>query len=252
LRSVRSTKSLYNRQYFEEQNPRSLDSARLVVPIVVSVIAPRTVVDVGCGNGSWLCAFLENGVSEIHGYDGTSIERSELLIPPGSFTRVDLEDPAAGVEGQFDLAVSLEVAEHLSPEAGDFLVKRLTQLAPVVLFSAAVPRQGGTGHQNEQWPAYWIERFRNRGFLAFDSIRRSIFFDSRVEWFYRQNVLLFASADWPHLDTLMPLDTSDADDRMIEWVNHRLGLRAPTLRESLLNILPATRRALAYRARRLL
>jgi hypothetical protein len=248
---VRSTLSRYNRRYFEEQNPRSLDSARLVVPIVISVVAPRNVVDLGCGDGAWRGAFHENGVSEVRGYDGASIESTELLIPAESFTRVDLEDPAASIEGQFDLAVSLEVAEHLSPQAGGFLVDRLTELAPVVLFSAAVPRQGGTGHRNEQWPASWIERFRNRGFLAFDSIRRSVFFNPRVEWFYRQNLLLFASADWPRRDTLMPRDASDSDDRMIDWVNHRLALRPPTLRESLLNILPATRRAVAYRARRL-
>jgi hypothetical protein len=252
LRRARSRLSQYTPHYFEEQNARSLDSARLVVPVVMSVVAPRSVVDVGCGNGAWLCAFRENGVREVHGYDGASIEPTELLIPAASFTRVDLEDPAAPVEGRFDLAVSLEVAEHLSPQAGDRLVERLTQLAPVVLFSAALPRQGGTGHRNEQWPAYWIERFRDRGFLAFDSIRRSVFFDSRVEWFYRQNLLLFASADWPRRETLKPLDASDSDDRMVDWVNHRLALRTPTLRESLLNILPAAWRAVAYRGRRLL
>jgi hypothetical protein len=65
----------------------------------------------------------------------------------------------------------------------------------VVLFSAAIPFQGGTHHLNEQWPDYWAALFKNHDYVPIDCIRRGIWGNQQVEWYYAQNVLLFASAD---------------------------------------------------------
>jgi glycosyltransferase involved in cell wall biosynthesis len=73
-------------------------------------------------------------------------------------------------------------------------VDSLVRHASVVLFSAAIPDQGGTAHLNEQWPSYWAELFARRGYQAYDAIRPAVWDDQQVAWWYRQNILVFADA----------------------------------------------------------
>jgi hypothetical protein len=68
-------------------------------------------------------------------------------------------------------------------------------LAPAVLYSAAIPRQGGENHINEQWQSWWVERFRNHGYAAIDCVRNRIWNDHEVEWWYVQNILLMVRED---------------------------------------------------------
>jgi hypothetical protein len=75
------------------------------------------------------------------------------------------------------------------------LVAELTSLAPVVLFSAAIPFQGGLNHVNEQWPDYWAALFAAHGFRVADVLRWRIWNDAQVTWWYKQNILLFAHDD---------------------------------------------------------
>ena len=185
--------STYDAAFYESHRGASLLSAQSVVPIVMQLVRPESVLDIGCGIGLWLDVFRRAGVTRVLGMDGVYVDRRQLAIDPGSFSEVDLER-SAEVPGEFDLAVSTEVAEHLSPKAGDALVAALTAAAPVVLFSAAVPGQGGDNHINEQWPSYWIERFAGRGYTMVDAIRPQIREDGRVAWYYRQNLMMFASA----------------------------------------------------------
>ena len=114
------------------------------------------------------------------------------MIDPGCFAETDLYGPFT-LEGDYDLAISLEVAEHLPARAGRRLVAELTRVAPIVLFSAAIPGQGGKGHVNEQWPAYWRALFNRHGFRQLDILRGHILHDDRVQWWYRQNMFLYAS-----------------------------------------------------------
>ena len=73
----------------------STESARVTVPLVIDAISPRSVVDVGCGLGAWLAVFKEHGVDDLLGYDGPWVDRSLLLVTPGEFRAVDLEEPFA-------------------------------------------------------------------------------------------------------------------------------------------------------------
>lgn len=164
----------------------------MIVPLVVRMLAPRSVVDVGCGLGTWLAVFAGNGVSDVVGVDGKYVDTDRLEIPPERFVAHDLATPLS-VGRRFDLAVSLEVAEHLPADRAAVFVASLTGLAPFVLFSAAIPFQGGTNHVNEQWPGYWADLFEARGFAPVDCIRREVWSDERVEWWYAQNTLLFVN-----------------------------------------------------------
>jgi SAM-dependent methyltransferase len=158
-------------------------------------VQPRSVIDVGCGLGTWLTVFIEHGVMDVWGVDGEYVERARLEIDEDRFQVADLRRPLV-VDRRFDLSVSLEVAEHLPAQSSDSFVASLTSLSPFVVFSAAAPHQGGAQHVNEQWPAYWAERFRARGFEPVDCLRRRLWEDERVEWWYAQNTFFYADASY--------------------------------------------------------
>jgi hypothetical protein len=181
----------YNQQFFEDSGPESERSAKVVVPLVCEIIAPVSVIDVGCGAGFWLAEFARRGVRDYLGVDGAYVPAELLQIPSPRFLAHDLRQPIE-LRRRFDMAMSLEVAEHLPAEAADTFVQSLGTLSDVVLFSAAVPGQGGTDHINEQWPAYWFQRFAKQGFLAFDLLRPMIWNDTNVSWWYRQNLILYS------------------------------------------------------------
>jgi SAM-dependent methyltransferase len=169
-------------------------SARLVIPIVLELCRPQSVVDVGCGTGIWLSVFQECGVADVRGLDGPYNAMSEFRVDRSLFTAVDFEKPFA-LDRTFDCAVSLEVAEHVSPANADRFVQSLVALAPLVLFSAAIPFQGGYQHVNEQWPEYWVERFDRHGYRAVDVIRPRVWNETGICWYTKQNTLLFVRDD---------------------------------------------------------
>lgn len=181
----------YDEEFYKDQRNGSLGSARRIVPLLVDLLRPSSVLDVGCGTGTWLSVFGEAGVTDLQGIDGGYVRQEQLLIDPSRFREHDLRTPF-DLGRQFDLVISLEVAEHLPPENADAFVRTLTQHGSMVLFSAAIPAQGGTNHLNEQWQHVWARRFEAAGFVAVDCIRRQVWFDPQVESFYAQNILLYA------------------------------------------------------------
>jgi SAM-dependent methyltransferase len=184
----------YDADFYARQQHGSLQSARRVLPHLMELVAPRSIVDVGCGVGTWLKAAGELGVCDVAGLDGAYVDRGLLQIPREQFTAVDLTQPFT-VGRTFDVALSLEVAEHLPEASAASFIESLTRLAPVVLFSAAIPKQMGEHHVNEQWPSWWIERFSRVGYTAVDVIRPRIWEDDQVEWWYAQNTLLMVRGD---------------------------------------------------------
>ena len=186
--------ALYNSSFFSGHLAGSASSAKTIVPITLDLTGARSVVDIGCGTGAWLREFARAGVNDFLGMDGPWVRQEDLLVPAESFRSADLSSPPA-CDRTFDLAISLEVAEHLPESAAEGFVSALCRLAPVVLFSAAIPGQGGTGHINEQWPGYWSERFGAAGHKPIDCIRARVWSNPRVQWWYAQNTLVFAKAE---------------------------------------------------------
>lgn len=184
----------YDGGFFDGLRSSARSSAQVLVPMTLTMVPATSVVDVGCGTGTWLSVFGEHGVSELLGIDGDYVDRSSLDIGADRFLAADLAAPLP-LSRRFDLALSLEVAEHLPAERAEGFVQDLTRLAPVVLFSAAVPNQGGTHHVNEQWPSYWADLFAVHGYESVDCLRPRLWDDARVAWWYAQNVLLYVSRD---------------------------------------------------------
>lgn len=255
----------YAPTFFARELDRARASAEAIVPLVMERVQPRSVVDLGCGHGLWLETFARHGVDDFTGVDGDWVPQDALHFPPERFVAARLDKPL-DLGRRFDLAVSLEVAEHLPERGAARFVQNIAALAPCVLFSAAVPYQRGTDHINEQWPDYWAALFAEHGYVPLDGLRRLVWSNRDVFPFYRQNIMMFATpaavAKRPLLarDRGLTVDTqlSIVHPELLESVaahprEHVLRPRAGELMLSeLLPALPAAAaRAVRWRLRRL-
>ena len=187
---------VYTAEFYKNQMGGSYKSAKIVLPFVLDIVPSpiKSAVDFGCGKGTWLAALQELGVDEIKGYDGDWVDTGSLVIPAESFSAVRL-DTKISLEKRYDMAISLEVAEHLPEESAHIFVKTLTSASDIILFSAAVPYQGGTNHINEQWPEYWFNIFKEFDYIGVDCLRNSIWKNSEIAVWYRQNIFLYVKKD---------------------------------------------------------
>jgi SAM-dependent methyltransferase len=154
-----------------------------------------SVADVGCGGGNWLYAARALGATRLAGFDLVPVPDEALSIDRELITIVDLTRPMQDQE-RYDLAISTEVAEHVGGEHADAFLKNLCGFSDIVLFSAALPYQGGIHHVNEQWVEYWNRKFRVLDFVCFDIFREAFWNDARIPYFYRQNCLLYVRTRW--------------------------------------------------------
>ena len=233
----------YDAAFYEMHSNNSSSSAGQVVPYLVSLFSPQSVVDVGCGIGTWAAEFRRQGVPEVMGIDGAYVDKGQLRIPESSFLSRDLEQPLASIR-TFDLAISVEVAEHLSPSRASSFVEDLIHLAPVVVFSAAVPFQGGINHVNEQWGSYWHSLFAAKGFRSIDCLRARFWNDPRVAVWYRQNMMVYASED--RIQKLAPFGQTMPLDVVHPELFH-LKMAQPLLRVLLKSLPVALKRSLKLR-----
>jgi len=239
-----STATLYDKGFFRGIEDGSRRSARHVLPHIFDLVAPRSVVDVGCGAGAWLAVVKELGISEILGIDGDYVDPAQCLIPSANFLAADIGRPLC-LDRRFDLVLSLEVAEHIAPERASTYIENLVSLGDVIAFSAAIPNQTGRGHVNEQWPDYWADRFREKGFIAHDCLRELIWDNRDVERWYRQNLFLYVHEN--RLATLPALMAAKKSVRRPLAMVHPASYMAPSL-SALAQMVPGTiRRAIRRR-----
>jgi SAM-dependent methyltransferase len=193
LDSGRKTENRLQEELYSKDEWSVPVAAKVMIPMMIDLFDPKSVVDVGCGYGMWLLQFDTLGIKDYVGVDG-EWQRKRLVISPNHFVAHDLLEPLK-LNRTFDLAICLETAEHLPDVAGRNLVRSLTELSSVVLFSAAIPFQPGTHHINEHWQNYWAEIFSDYRFVPIDAIRKRLWRNKNVEVVYIQNTLLYANKD---------------------------------------------------------
>jgi SAM-dependent methyltransferase len=173
--------------YDHTANRHSLEGPRRALPLLLGAEPVRSLLDVGCGRGTWLKAAGEIGITDVIGVDGADIAPEALLFPAAQFVRHDLSRPWS-LQRRFDVVLCLEVAEHLEADASRTLIEALTGHADRIIFSAACPGQPGQHHVNCAWPATWQALFNDCGFVCDDAVRWQIWSDAAIEPWYRQNI----------------------------------------------------------------
>jgi SAM-dependent methyltransferase len=178
-------------QYTHNTGFHNLIAPREIVPVIMDLVKPNSVIDIGCGTGTFLRVFKENGVKHIKGIDGAWCDEKLLFenIDKSEFTIKDMENNL-GINEKFDLLVCLEVAEHLTPLRASSFVNEITQISDVILFSAAIPNQGGDHHYNEQWLTYWEGQFNLKNYEIHDVLRPIFWENPNIYWWYKQNMVL--------------------------------------------------------------
>ena len=187
---------IYSARYYQMLvEPYARKSVTQMADSIVKTFHPASVIDVGCGSGALLVGLRKLGVRRLIGLDaaeaGLDIARARGL----DVRKFDIATDRWSGGERFDIAVSMETAEHLPKDAADRYVELLCSLAPVVIFTAAHPGQGGIGHLNEQPPEYWIELFKAHGFqLAEKTVAdwQTAWTTAGVANFYTRNLMVFA------------------------------------------------------------
>ncbi|MBF0384190.1 MAG: methyltransferase domain-containing protein [Magnetococcales bacterium] len=179
---------VYDKAFMKWANANQ-QSARVVVPLVLSIWPAKTVVDFGCAMGDWLVVWEEHGLT-ITGVDGDYVDLEKLNIKKEYFIEGDLNQPQ-NLGKRFDIVQCLEVAEHIQPQNAQQLIDTLTNHSDAVLFSASPPGQGGEYHINEKPFSYWRDLFAKRDYQLFDCIRPALADKLEVKPWYRYNTMFF-------------------------------------------------------------
>jgi hypothetical protein len=183
---------VYSGGFYDYIDSGSRASARTVARLLLSEMTIASLLDVGAGHGAWAAEWMAAGVADVLAVDGDYVARDRLAIPADHFRAHDLLQPLE-LDRRFDLVQSLEVAEHLPAHRADDFVASLARHGDVILFSAAVPHQGGEHHVNEQPLGYWRAKFAAHGYQPYDWLRPRLKADAEVMPWYRYNSLIYAN-----------------------------------------------------------
>lgn len=182
----------YTQEYYSRHYLGAYSSAKTILEHISKFLMPKSIVDFGCGTGVWLKVAKDVFNSQVLGIDLHDYNSLSMYINENEYCSHDLTG-TVNLNRSFDLAISLEVAEHIDSQYADEFIKTICNHSSIVLFSAAIPMQGGTGHINEQPCTYWAEKFALLGYRAIDCIRPIIWNDDNVEIWYRNNTVLYVS-----------------------------------------------------------
>lgn len=184
---------IYNKDcYLADQ---SFLSAKNVIQIFSEYYKPGSVIDIGCGVGTWLKAWQDAGTNIIKGLDCNNVADEFLYFDREYIEKVDLEKHKNVDNIFFDLAMSLEVAEHLPQKASADFVDLITSYSDIIIFSAAIPHQPGTRHINCHPLQFWVDLFNKKDYQCFDFLRPKLIKNDQVDFWYKQNILVFVKSE---------------------------------------------------------
>ncbi len=196
---LKKAHNIYDDNFFDNQVHGSLLAAKEILKILYEFYKPVSVIDIGCGRGSWLAVAESLGSIYLKGIDGPWISKNDLISKNIDFTPMDLEQPIETKE-KYDLCLSIEVAEHLHKKYATRFVKTLCNVSDIVIFSAAIKFQEGPNHINQQWQSYWVDLFGTNDFQCYDVFRNKIWNNDNIDWWFRQNVFLYINNSSSSID----------------------------------------------------
>lgn len=186
--------NIYDNFFFNANCGPAKKAAECIMPLIIEKLKPCSIVDIGCARGVFLAEVKKYGINVL-GIDGDYVDRDKLWIEQSEFIAHDVGEKIS-LSQKYDIAMSFEVAEHIEATKAEQFVDNLVNLSDVIVFSAAIPMQGGEYHVNEQWQSYWQEKFKRRGYRASLCLRNFFWNECKIESFRRQNILLFIKEEF--------------------------------------------------------
>lgn len=216
----------YTDTFYSERHNNTIKAAKAVIKTVMKILPTiNSVVDFGCGVGSWLYVFKNHhNIPEIIGLDGDWVPNKQLVIDKNEFIETNMEN-TVNLNKRFDLAISLEVAEHISQKNASIFVKNIITHSDMIIFSAAIPFQGGSNHINEQWQSYWSDMFEAYGYRAIDIIKPAIWNNDEIPYYYKQNIVLYVNKEAEHRLNIPTMCMEWFPNNAINMVHPELFLR---------------------------
>lgn len=198
----------YDNWFFEEHEKKdelylSVDfsykmSKKIISYLINNGVKIRSSIDFGGGSGAWSKAIKDVAGADILVLDGNNIDRSKLLMSNEflqcDFAKDDIIEKI-GKKEKFDIALCIEVAEHIDEELAEGFIKNICSTSDVILFSAAIRYQGGNHHVNEQMQSYWCAIFKKNNYRIVDCIRKRFWNDEEIDCVIRQNCFLYVSEE---------------------------------------------------------
>lgn len=183
---------MYSQQFYDRNFGYASALSERLTPFLCGILKVNSIIDFGCGEAKLLsdlsAGFLTDDILGLN-YD----KPKSLCIPPEKFMQCDFTKEL-NLGRKFDLAISLEVAEHLDSQYACHFIDMLTSHSKgIVLFSAATPGQGGVHHVNEQPHEYWHEKFHSKGYFCFDIVRPYLQFFKLIPSWYRNNIFIYGT-----------------------------------------------------------
>lgn len=185
---------LYPNKFYAQRESKTSYAARVILDILFNEFEINSAIDLGCGNGVWVTELERRGVSRTLGVDGPWVPRN-LFLSQSDYLEHNFALEKFIIKERFDLVICLEMFEHIPHARSIELISTISSITDCVLFSAAVPNQGGNGHINEQYLSYWVKLFQNKGFYVNDTIRPKIWNDPAIPYWYRQNIVIFSRVE---------------------------------------------------------
>lgn len=178
-------------RYIHDENAHNLRAPEIIVPIICKVLKPKSVIDIGCGIGTFLYAFKNEGINDLLGIDGEWVNKEQFSkFAPLDILQIHNLEHKITLSKRYDLAINLEVAEHLDEIFAETHIKNLVSFSDIILFSAAIPGQIGQNHKNEQWLDYWESIFNKFDYSIHDVIRPIFWNNKNIARWYKQNMVL--------------------------------------------------------------
>lgn len=132
------------------------EQAKHLSEILGEMYSPKNVIDIGCNEGLYLEGFSGCKVLGID-FDAHSLAKATVPV-----IRLDITKPLD--LPRYDLAICLEVLEHIPSEDSDAVLDNICRASDTIVFTAAQPGAGGVGHINCQPKDHWRARFKDRGY----------------------------------------------------------------------------------------
>ncbi len=170
----------YNDKYYERHFAQYRKWENKIGEYLYEELKPNSVLDLGCGVGSYLEGFLNAGCKNLLGIE-LSFSDVEKYIVEDIRSHIIEGDvtTSLNLNRKFDCVISFEVGEHIAPYGTEKFIDNLILCSDrYIILTAAPPGQRGTGHINLRSKDFWIESIVSKGFLY----REDLVEKYRVKW----------------------------------------------------------------------